>query len=598
MNTAPAAVSTAPVASERELLQELVGLHARMLTHMPWIQAALAAGVALGIGRHVSGPLLASWAALTIAVETARALYANRVLRRMDRIEPYREHVRMVALAVLSGLCEGWISVLFFPTLPVAERAFLGIVLFVVPAAGTAVSMSSRTIVGCYATAVLAPAIVSWSTIYPHQAWGVVSLGVLFVGLMVLVAIQAERLLLRSLTIRHERDQVVRDLELRNTEVRAAMARAEEAALARARVLAAASHDLRQPLHALSIYSAILAARPTPQTLQEVGQNIDQIVRSLGSLLGGLLDLSRLSAGHYVEQRQQFSLAALLDGLCDEFDSPASARGLALRRMLQPVTLEADATAVARIVRNLLDNAIKYTDSGEVRVGCHAEGGDAIITIADTGRGIPLAEQERVFEEFYQIDNPGRDRSKGVGLGLAIVQRLGELIGARVSLASRPGSGTRFTLELPDALRATVHPHEQVAPEPAPFTTQRRIYVVDDEQDILKSMRTLLSLWGIEAHTAIGGPELRALFARQGVPDLLIADLRLGGGEHGARLAGDLQRSYGAFPVLILTGETSSEALREAKLADYPVLRKPIAAEQLREAILAALGESALQADS
>jgi two-component system, sensor histidine kinase len=178
------------------------------------------------------------------------------------------------------------------------------------------------------------------------------------------------------------------------------------------------------------------------------------------------------------------------------------------------------------------------------------------------------------------------------------VQRLAELTGARVSLASRPGNGTRFTLELPGALRVAARPPEQAAPEPTPFISQRRIYVVDDEQDILKSMRTLLSLWGIEAHTAIGGPELRALFARQGVPDLLIADLRLGGGEHGARLAGDLQRSYGAFPVLILTGETSSEALREAKLADYPVLRKPIAAEQLHEAILAASGESAVPAVS
>jgi len=526
---------------------------------------------------------------LTLTVEGARALVAWRLLRRSARMDPTREHRRLVALAVLSGLCISLAGIWFFPELSMDKRALLGGVLFAIPAAGAAVSMSSPTIIGVYAVGVTGPAIAAWCLLHPDHAWGLSTLGLLYTGLLVLVSMQTTRMLRHSLTIRHQRDQMVLDLERRNADVRAAMARAEEAARARSRVLAAASHDLRQPLHALSIYSAILAARPTAQTLQEVGQNIDQIVRSLGALLTGLLDLSRLSTGHYVAQRERFDLQGLLNGLCDEFSSAARERGLVLERRLEPSTVDGDSTAIARIVRNLLDNAIKYTDHGHVQVQCASEDGDALVQVKDTGRGIAAAEQERVFEEFYQIDNPGRDRSRGVGLGLAIVQRLCELIGARITLVSVPGQGTRFTLVLPGALVPARWDASPTPPIAQQLPVGRRIYVVDDEGDILASMATLLTLWQAQVRTAIDAAGLRRLFAEHGRPDLLIADLRLGRGEHGARLATELRERHGPFPVLIVTGETASAALGEANAAGYPVLLKPLAAESLRQAIAAAL---------
>jgi CheY-like chemotaxis protein len=212
----------------------------------------------------------------------------------------------------------------------------------------------------------------------------------------------------------------------------------------------------------------------------------------------------------------------------------------------------------------------------------------AVLSVTDTGRGIPATEHNHIFEEFYQLDNPGRDRTRGVGLGLAIVQRLCELIGANISLQSCVGKGTSFRVTLPALLEAAAS-SDPVASQSADTTLQgKRVYVIDDEMDILKSMRTLLAVWGVEALTAGSSASAAQIFAQHGCPDLLIVDLRLGEGEHGANLAARLQLQYGRFPVVIITGETASQALRQANEAGYTLLQKPIAPEVLRRAIVAA----------
>jgi CheY-like chemotaxis protein len=337
----------------------------------------------------------------------------------------------------------------------------------------------------------------------------------------------------------------------------------------------------------------VLAARPAPETLGEVSQNIELIVRALGNLLNGLLDLSRLSAGNYVPEQQTLSLECLIADVCSEYERPAAQKGLTLGHELAPLRLLGDPVAISRIVRNLIDNAIKYTDVGEVRVAMHLEHAEptpfAVLSVTDTGRGIPVAEQGRIFEEFYQLDNPGRDRSRGVGLGLAIVQRLCELIGATVSVESFVGRGTCFRVLIPAVLV------ESAAPEPAASAAVEaslrglRVYVVDDERDILKSMRSLLGVWGMTVHTAESAAATLRIFEEHGAPDLMIVDLRLGEGEHGAHLADRLQQTHGQFPVLIITGETASDALRQANERNYTLLQKPIAPEVLRRAIAASV---------
>lgn len=579
---------------DTEKLLELVRLHAQALLRMPWVQALLVVGVGLFVHGYIAQGLFIAWGITTIAVELLRAQAARIVLRRGDAVNPRRVHRLFVVLAALSGGAIGLGGVWFLPHLPMQPQALFGAVLFAIPAAGVAVSQSSRYILAAYALSMLPPAALEFGVLHPTQAWGITALTLLYCAVLILVAADGERLLLRSIVIRHERDRLVGDLEDKNTAIEAAKAEAEQSARARARVLAAASHDLRQPLHALSVYSAVLAANPTSDVLREVSHDVDQIVRSLGNLLHGLLDLSRLSAGNYVPEREQFAIDSVLRGVCGEFQDAAARKGLALVVELTPIRVLGDAVAVGRITRNVLDNAIKYTEAGEVRVtlrtGQDPDGTPlATIDVADTGKGIPESEHARIFEEFYQLDNPGRDRSRGVGLGLAIVQRLCELTGARISLESKPGSGTRMRITL-RAEAVSDPPESSVSAAPGEVPLQgKRMYVVDDERDIRNSMRALCRAWGMLVETAESSGSLERLFARQGPPDLMIIDLRLGEGEHGAQLAERMQSRYGDFAVLIITGETSSDALREANRSRYTLLHKPIAAEVLRRAIGAAV---------
>lgn len=579
---------------DTEKLIELDRLHAQALLRMPWVQALLVVGIGLFVHGYIAQGLFIAWGITTIAVELLRAQAARIVLRRGDAVNPRRVHRLFVVLAALSGGAIGLGGVWFLPHLPVQPQALFGAVLFAIPAAGVAVSQSSRYILAAYALSMLPPAALEFGVLHPTQAWGITALTLLYCAVLILVAADGERLLLRSIVIRHERDRLVRDLEDKNTAIEAAKAEAEQSARARARVLAAASHDLRQPLHALSVYSAVLAANPTSDVLREVSHDVDQIVRSLGNLLHGLLDLSRLSAGNYVPEREQFAVDSVLRGVCGEFQDTAARKGLALVVELTPIRVLGDAVAVGRITRNLLDNAIKYTEAGEVRLtlrpGQDPDGTPlAMIDVADTGKGIPESEHARIFEEFYQLDNPGRDRSRGVGLGLAIVQRLCELTGARISLESKPGSGTRITITLRAEAMSDL-PEPSVSGAGGEVSLQgKRVYVVDDERDIRNSMRALCRAWGMQVETAESSDSLERLFAQQGPPDLMIIDLRLGEGEHGAQLAERMQSRHGDFAVLIITGETSSDALREANRSRYTLLHKPIAAEVLRRAIGAAV---------
>jgi signal transduction histidine kinase len=579
---------------DREMLVELVQLHAQALLRMPWVQTCLVLALGLLIHSYIKSVVFLGWAVLTIGVENLRARYARQVLRRGHDIDPKRAHAAFVALAALAGAAIAVSAIMFMPLLPLLQQALFGVVLFVIPAAGTAVSQSSPYILGAYAVSILVPSTMVWARLHPNLGPGLAAMPLLYCVVLILVTADGEKLLLRSVIIRHERDRLVRDLERRNADVRVAMTEAEQSAQARARVLAAASHDLRQPLHALSVYSAVLAAKPAPDLLSEVSQNIDQIVRALGNLLNGLLDLSRLSAGNYVPDKQNLALEKLLAGLCAEYQQPAALKGLALRQELAPVRVMGDSVAIGRIARNLIDNAIKYTEQGEIQVAtsyCESHGSvpQAILSVRDTGRGIPASEQDRIFEEFYQLDNPGRDRSKGVGLGLAIVQRLCELTGAKISVESEVGKGTCFRLTMPAILTAEASPEPAISAAAEVSLRGKRIYVIDDEADILHSMHALLAVWGVDCRTADCAAAADRVFEQHGAPDLLIVDLRLGEDVQGAHLAERLQQTHGNFPILIITGETSAEALRQANERDYTVLRKPIAAEVLRRAIASAV---------
>ncbi|WP_445145101.1 ATP-binding protein [Dyella sp. Tek66A03] len=502
----------------------------------------------------------------------------------------------MVSLAVVSGAGIGMSSLLFIAKLLVEDQLLLGLIVFAASAGSVAVAQASRLIIGAYSGALLVIADVGWLRLYPQHALPMLAMDMLYMGLLIGVAGESERMLRRSIAVRRERDQMVRKLEHSHTEVTQAMRLAEDLAAARSRVLAAASHDLRQPLHALSLYSAILNAEPSPETLREVSTKIDEIVHTLGSLVHGLLDLSQLSMGHYVAITKTFPLDLLVSSVCSEYTSVSQQNCLSLKIDTLPLAVHADPLAISRILRNLVDNAFKYTQQGGVTVSLRRDSSEAVLAVLDTGVGIPESEHARIFEEFYQLRNPGRDRVRGVGLGLAIVKRLAELIGARIVLRSREGEGTTIELRIPGIVELPSG-NSDASPGADGNAVAARghltVFVVDDEVDIVQGARALLELWGYQVRTATGSEELASLFVKYGRPDLLIVDLRLRDDENGIALAERMRRMHGTFAVLVVTGETSSSALADAKQSGYGIVHKPISAPMLRQRIEEALVASA-----
>lgn len=397
--------------------------------------------------------------------------------------------------------------------------------------------------------------------------------------------------LIDSLRSRYEVAELAADLKVQKE-------RAEEASRAKSRFLAAASHDLRQPVHALSLFVGALRQEPPGPAAERLLERVESTVDTMGTLFNSLLDISKLDAGMVQAERRPCRLRPLLERICAEEGALAARRGLLLRTRLTDAWANTDPVLFERIARNLVVNAVRYTSRGGVLVALQqrhvgpAGGSEAVLRVVDTGIGIEAARQGEVFHEFVQLHNPERDRQQGLGLGLAIVRRLAELLGARVSLRSRPGSGSTFTLRLEAVPAPAVPPAEPVAaPAPGPAGHAGLVIVVDDDADIRAGMRTLLTGWG-HAVVDAGGlaellPQLRGMKI---VPQLIITDYRLRGVETGHDVVARLRDEFNDdVPAIVITGDTAPERLREAAAGGHVLLHKPVSPQQLRERMAGAL---------
>ena len=364
---------------------------------------------------------------------------------------------------------------------------------------------------------------------------------------------------------------------------------AQSADRAKSRFLAAASHDLRQPLHALGLFAAQLPAHVRDADGGELADRIRASVDSLESLLSALLDISKLDAGAIEPRPQPVALDALFARLASDFAPIALERGLKLAIVPTRRVVRSDPVLLERILRNLVDNALKHTLAGGVVVGARPRGGAVAIEVHDSGPGIAATERERVFEEFYQIANPERDRTRGLGLGLAIVRRLAGLLGHRVEVDSQPGRGSVFRIvaQRDTATRAT----RPVAVEAtAGSLAGRRILVVDDEADVRVGTTSLLASWGSDCVAAASVDEA---LARTGTraPDAMIVDWRLAAGATGLDAIERLRAAFGvAIPALIVSGASAPDDLARIKASGMPLLHKPVAPAKLRSAIAFLLG--------
>ncbi|HEY8024876.1 MAG TPA: two-component regulator propeller domain-containing protein [Burkholderiaceae bacterium] len=355
------------------------------------------------------------------------------------------------------------------------------------------------------------------------------------------------------------------------------------------RFLAVASHDLRQPMHALNIYLAALFNVEMSSGVRELLGKVRQCASVMDDMFLALLDLSRLDAGVVQPKVTHFPIASVLKTLVVEFAPQAEAKGLVLEALPSDAWVESDASLVQQILGNLIANAVRYTEKGRINIGCTARNGRLMVSVRDTGVGISTHQQKTIFEEFCQLGNSGHDRTKGLGLGLAIVKRLSTLLGAPVTLVSEVGRGSMFTLDLPLVERQIRELPVRAEGEEKSVSGAlegKLVVVVDDERVILDSTSILLQQWGCRVVTAYDSSDAKAALGGE-VPDLLICDYRLRIGENGVDVIIALRNQFNRdIPALVITGDTAPDLIRDTLSTGLTVMYKPLQAAALRETLL------------
>ncbi|MDE2432110.1 MAG: response regulator [Burkholderiales bacterium] len=356
---------------------------------------------------------------------------------------------------------------------------------------------------------------------------------------------------------------------------------------AKSHFLAAASHDLRQPVSAIGLITDLLHERLSDPSLRGLTDRLTRAVVSMESLLKGLLDLSRLDAGAVEVHPQHVPLQPLLDSIAAHETESARHKGLALRVRPTPATAWTDPILLEQILRNLVGNAVRHTERGGILVGIRPRGRHVLIQVWDTGAGISAADQARIFEEFVQLNNPGRERRRGLGLGLAIVKRAAQLMGSPLMVRSQVGRGSCFGVLVPTSTLPpeTAEPPSDALHSPAGLHApwiDRKVLLIEDDQAMRDALSHLLRGWGWRVTAGSG---LRWLLQRADHPwDLVISDHRLSDGT-GRDVIQYLRSQRPDLPALIITGDTSPEQLHRLAHSGLPVLHKPFRAEKLRAMI-------------
>jgi signal transduction histidine kinase/ActR/RegA family two-component response regulator len=359
---------------------------------------------------------------------------------------------------------------------------------------------------------------------------------------------------------------------------------AERANQAKSQFLAAASHDLRQPLHAIGLYAASMRPQVAGREAAITLDKIEAAVVAMENLFCGILDVSKLDAGVVVPAVSSVSVKALLEGLHEDFRQQASAKGLRFRLRYRDARVASDPVLLERILRNLIANALRYTDRGGALITASQRDGLIRFQVWDTGCGIPPKHMAHIFQEFFQVANPRRDRAQGLGLGLAIVDRLARLLEHPLQVRSLPGKGTVFSLDVPISHADPLHDAGDRDTLLGLARLNGQVAVVDDDPMVLDSLATLLEAWGLQVTMAASGVELLEVLEQ--APDILITDYRLGE-EDGLELAQALRNAYpGAeFQVIVVTGDVSERSLHALKHSGYQVLEKPVRPARLRTLI-------------
>ena len=360
---------------------------------------------------------------------------------------------------------------------------------------------------------------------------------------------------------------------------------AEKANIAKSKFLAAASHDLRQPLHALSLLAGALAERIHYKEVKDIVDKMRAAVAALENLFNALLDISKLDSGVLQPCVEDFHLQPLFDRMENDYRPEAEQKGLSFAvDNCSDLVVRSDTILLERILRNFVSNAIRYTNAGSVHLTTRQEGDRIAIAMKDTGLGIPQEKQGVIFDEYVQLDNPERDRDKGLGLGLAIVSRISQLLGHELQLNSLEGEGSEFTVYVPVGDNANIkQPGATALPEFNQDLQGMRVLVIDDEKAILDALKVLLVGWGCEVITAETVAEARQELQGHNIePEAILSDYRLRENINGIEAIKAVEAMLGReIPALLITGDMNVEPQDEG-VNEYRVLHKPVQPARLR----------------
>ncbi|MEJ0100582.1 MAG: hybrid sensor histidine kinase/response regulator [Pseudomonadota bacterium] len=484
------------------------------------------------------------------------------------------------ATSAISGIAWGSMAVLFFDA---AQPLSVLFVCWCLAGMTTAAVPTLSNFLPAYVGFAL-PAILPYAILCLHTGGAVfTTLGLLsfyFLAANLMYARSSHRTISQSIQLRFENLALLEQLQIQKD-------RAEHANAAKTKFLAAASHDLRQPTHAMGLFIGALERlmqrdpASASASFPPVVSRMRTTLKGMGNLLNSLLDTSRLEAGAVPVERSALRVQELFDRVGNEFQGVARDKGLTLRFHATGLAVTSDGVLLGRMLSNLLANAIKYTSSGRILVGCRRRGANIEIQVHDTGIGIASQHHQWIFEEFVQLDNSARNREQGLGLGLSIVSRAAVLLNHPLRVQSAPGRGSMFSIAVPRA--RALAPRDVTLP--ARFSVQQSgtVVVVDDDANAREAIDDLLTAHGYDVIAASSIAQARARLEGRSVEALMIiADYRLGEDITGVEAIRAIQPLLArSAPAIIVTGDTSPDRIREAQASGYPLLHKPLEASVL-----------------
>lgn len=568
----------------------------RMMCHTskasPFASLVAAAVLVADTGQSV-GYLYPSlwWCGLTTFLLIRRA-YAIRLLQ-SDLSKPEPGLNALLKFGIFFGILVGIFPPLTFFYLNTEQQAVMLMVMVSWTAGGIAANVGYPMIFYSLIGPMLGPMFICFAVKGGPYGVTIAVLGALLAAFQISMLRENSRNVLNSVKIKFENQELLEKLTSERAAVIKAKELAEVANNAKSRFLAAASHDLRQPLHALSLNAGTLTLLEKTPQIGKVAEQISLGVHSLSELLDALLDVSKLDAGAVIPKHQRCDLQALVENLSNEFLLRVEQKGIELKVKTVPVWLETDPILTRQILSNVIDNAVKYTEVGHVSIEMSIERGRAVIKVSDTGLGIPTRLQSKIYEEFFQIGNQSRDRRKGLGLGLSIVRRLAQLIDAEVQLDSTEGKGSQFTLCLkgPCSLDSDgALTSGSVGPIPLQVRGEKvslKILILDDESMVLESLANLLAAFGHHPMPFSSLDEAMKHLSSAKAPsmDCIIADYRLGQNQNGLDAIVHLQETYGPCTSFLITGDITVPDDSRFTKYKIKIFQKPVNSERLLAAL-------------